>query len=245
MLSKNQIKLIKSLGLKKNRQQLGLFIVEGIKGVNEFLNSDFKLEKLITTNLIFEAPVDQTIEISETELKKISALKSPNTALAIFKIPAPALPKNEGLIVALDAISDPGNLGTIIRLCDWYGVKDLVCSSNTVDCYNSKVVQATMGSLARINVTYLDLESYLESNKMDVFGTFMDGENIYKAQLPKEGIIILGNEANGISDSIKSKVSRQITIPQFGDNKTTESLNVANATAIILSEFSRRTITEK
>ena len=245
VLSKNQIKLIKSLSQKKSRQQLGLFIVEGIKGINEFLNSDFKLEKLFTTKLIFETPNDHIIEVSETELKKISALKNPNTALAIFKIPESTLSKNEGLIIALDAIRDPGNLGTIIRLCDWYGVKDLVCSINTVDCYNSKVVQATMGSLTRVNVTYLDLKDYLESNKMNVFGTFMTGENVYTANLPSKGVIVLGNEANGISEIIESKINRQITIPKFGENKSTESLNVANATAIILSEFSRRTLTEK
>ncbi len=242
IVSKNQIKLIKSLGQKKNRQQLGLFIVEGIKGISEFLDSDFKLETLYTTKSIFDAPTESVCEISEADLKKISTLKSPNTALAIFKIPEQKQTTETGLIIALDAIRDPGNLGTIIRLCDWYGVKDLVCSLNTVDCYNSKVIQATMGSLTRVNVSYLDLEDYLESKEDLVFGTFMNGENIYTAELPNEGVVILGNEANGISDTIASKVKRQITIPQFGNTKPTESLNVANATAIILSEFRRRTI---
>jgi len=245
MLSKNQIKLIKSLSQKKNRQQLGLFTVEGIKGINEFLNSDFDLETLFTTKLIFDAPSQQIIEISDSDLKKITTHKNPNTALDIFKIPRQVSPTNEGLIIVLDDVRDPGNLGTIIRLCDWYGVKELVCSLNTVDCYNSKVVQATMGSLTRVNVTYLNLDIYLASYKMDVFGTFMTGKNVYTSNLPSEGIIILGNEANGISETIASKVNRQITIPQFGNNKSTESLNVANATAIILSEFRRRTIIEK
>ena len=244
MLSKNQIKLIKSLGQKKNRQQQFLFTVEGIKGVSEFLKSNFELESLFTTKLIFDAPSQQIIEISESELKKITTLKTPNTALAIFKIPRQVSPINEGLIVALDDVRDPGNLGTIIRLCDWYGIRELVCSINTVDCYNSKVIQATMGSLTRVNVSYLHLEDYLASYKMDVFGTFMTGENIYTANLPSEGLIILGNEANGISEAITSKVKRQITIPQFGNNKSTESLNVANAAAIILSEFRRRTVIE-
>ncbi len=242
MLSKNQIKLIKSLSQKKIRQHLGLFIVEGKKGINEFLNSDFVLEHLFTTKLIFEAPNEDLTEISETDLRKITSLKNPNTALAIFKIPKPVSIEKEGLIIGLDDVRDPGNLGTIIRLCDWYGVKDLVCSLNTVDCYNPKVVQATMGSLARVNITYLDLEDYLESTNSRVFGTFMAGENIYSASLPSDGIIILGNEANGISEAISTKVSKQITIPQFGRNKSTESLNVANATAIVLSEFRRRTI---
>jgi len=242
MITKHQIKLIKSLGQKKNRQQLGLFTVEGIKGINEFLNSDFELENLFTSKLIFDVPNNLLTEISEIELKKITSLKNPNTALAIFKIPEAIAPKEEGLIIALDDVRDPGNLGTIIRLCDWYGVNNLICSTSTVDCYNSKVVQATMGSLTRVNVVYLDLKDYLESNKLDAFGTFMDGENIYSTNLPSKGVVILGNEANGISEIIRSKVSRKLTIPQFGNNQSTESLNVANATAIILSEFRRRTI---
>ncbi|MCT4630693.1 RNA methyltransferase [Winogradskyella sp.] len=242
MLSKHQIKLIKSLNQKKYRQQLSLFIVEGVKGINEFLNSDFKLHNLYTTKSIFDAPKNLTIEISETELKKISSLKSPNTALAVFKIPDALEINKEALIIALDDVRDPGNLGTIIRLCDWYGVKDLVCSFNTVDCYNPKVVQATMGSLTRINVNYLNLPDFISSTKETVFGTFMNGENIYNTDLPKNGIIVMGNEANGISEAVQNKITRRITIPQFGEIKETESLNVANATAIVLSEFKRRTI---
>ena len=242
MLSKNQIKLIKSLSQKKSRQQNGLFSVEGIKGISEFLKSDFMLKHLYTTESIFDASIDLTTKISEVELKKISTLKNPNTALAIFEIPAEIPSQVNGLIVALDDVRDPGNLGTIIRLCDWYGIKDLVCSLNTVDCYNSKVVQATMGSLTRVNVQYVDLETYLQSSKTEVFGTLLAGENIYTTTLPNEGIIVLGNEANGISEAIKQKVTRKVTIPQFGTIKETESLNVANATAILLSEFRRRTI---
>ena len=242
MISKNQIKLIKSLGQKKARQQQGLFFVEGIKGITEFLKSDYVLKQLYTTKLIFDAPQNLISEISELDLKKISALKNPNTALAIFQIPKVKPSQNTGLIVALDDVRDPGNLGTIIRLCDWYGIKDLVCSYNTVDCYNAKVVQATMGSLTRVNVQYVELGSYLEPHNTDVFGTFLEGENIYTATLPKQGIIILGNEANGISENIEARVNRKVTIPQFGTIKETESLNVANATAILLSEFKRRII---
>ncbi|MFK7833034.1 MAG: TrmH family RNA methyltransferase [Winogradskyella sp.] len=242
MLSKNQIKLIKSLGQKKNRQEEGLFIVEGIKGITEFLKSDYKLNNLWTTKSVFEAPKHLINEISETELNKISSLKNPNTALAVFEIPEPKLTQQNGLVVALDDVRDPGNLGTIIRLCDWYNIKNLVCSVNTVDCYNSKVVQATMGSLTRVNVQYLDLITYIEASKTEVFGTFLSGENIYTTDLPQEGIIVLGNEANGISEAIETMVTRKITIPQFGTSKATESLNVANATAIVLSEFMRRTI---
>ncbi|RED47095.1 TrmH family RNA methyltransferase [Winogradskyella eximia] len=242
MLSKNQIKLIKSLGQKKGRQQEGMFVVEGIKGISEFLNSNYRLKNLYTTQPIFDAPDELVIEISEAELKKISALKNPNTGLAIFEIPDQKNTQTSGLIVALDDVRDPGNLGTIIRLCDWYGITDLICSLNTVDCYNAKVVQATMGSLTRINVQYLDLNAYLKTQKTTVFGAFLDGENIYTSELPNEGVIVLGNEANGISESIEDQVTRKVTIPQFGKIKKTESLNVANATAILLSEFKRRSI---
>lgn len=242
MVTKHQIKLIKSLTQKKYRQQLGLFAVEGVKGIEEFLNSDFKLQNLYTTQPIFDAPKQLVTDVSEAELKKISSLKNPNTALAVFNIPKTKDIDREELIIALDDVRDPGNLGTIIRLCDWYGVKDLVCSANTVDCYNPKVVQATMGSLTRVNITYLNLEEFISATNTDVFGTFMNGENIYKTELPSTGIVVLGNEANGISDSIKVKVDRQLTIPQYGESKNTESLNVANATAIVLSEFRRRLI---
>ena len=242
MLSKHQTKLIKTLAQKKYRQQLGLFTVEGVKGITEFLNSSFQLHNLYTTQPIFNAPSELITVVSDKELKTISSLKNPNTALAVFKIPEEKSPNTNGLVVALDAVRDPGNLGTIIRLCDWYGVTQLVCSTTTVDCYNSKVVQATMGSLTRVAISYLDLANYLETTSTTVFGTLLNGENIYSKVLPNTGIIVLGNEANGISDVIKSKINEAITIPQFGDNPSTESLNVANATAIVLSEFRSRTL---
>ncbi len=242
MLSKNRIKLIKSLSQKKYRQQHGLFTVEGIKGIQEFLNSEFELESIYTTVDQFNAPQALTFEISSNDLKKISSLKTPNTALAVFKTPKPKAILTDALVVALDDVRDPGNLGTIIRLCDWYGIKDLVCSENTVDCYNSKVVQATMGSLSRVNISYLNLNHFLEETSAEIFGTFMNGQNIYNTSLPTSGIIIMGNEANGISEAITSKINTKLTIPQFGDQRDTESLNVANATAIVLSEFMRRTI---
>ncbi|NRD20841.1 RNA methyltransferase [Winogradskyella eckloniae] len=242
MLSRNQIKLIKSLSLKKNRQQHGWFTVEGIKGISEFLNSNYNLKTLYTTKSMFEAPEHLVHDITATELKKVSALKNPNVALAVFEIPEKKPVQDTGLIVALDDVRDPGNLGTIIRLCDWYGVVDLVCSVNTVDCYNAKVVQATMGSLTRVNVHYLDLEHYLNTSGLTVMGTLLEGENIYTANIKQEGIVVLGNEANGISEAIKNCIDRQLTIPKFGTTKATESLNVANATAIVLSEFKRRSI---
>ncbi|GAA0739745.1 RNA methyltransferase [Gaetbulibacter jejuensis] len=239
MLTKSQIKLITSLGQKKFRIQHQLFIVEGVKGIKEFLNSSIELHTLFTTETIFEAPTQQTVLVTDAELKKLSALKTPNTALAVFKIPKPNPVNENALIVALDDVRDPGNLGTIIRLCDWFGVKDLVCSTTTVDCFNTKVVQATMGSLTRVNVSYLDLETFLANSKMPKFGTFMDGKNVYEMELPRQGIIVMGNEANGISKAIEQLIDQKISIPRFGNLQATESLNVATATSIFLSEFKR------
>ena len=155
------------------------------------------------------------------------------------KKPETKNPKLEGLILALDSIRDPGNLGTIIRLCDWFGIETLLCSEETVDVYNPKVVQATMGSISRVKVVYCNLEIELKKAKIPVFGTFMDGKSVYSENLPKEGIIVMGNEANGISSSIEKIVSERISIPRFGNLQLTESLNVATATAIILNEFKR------
>ncbi|MFT4610906.1 MAG: TrmH family RNA methyltransferase [Glaciecola sp.] len=236
MLTKSHIKLITSLNQKKFRQQQQLFVVEGIKGVKEFLNSDFELYLLFSSEAIFDT---ETLLVSEKELQQISGLKSPNTAVAIFNIPKKRKLDTNGLIVALDNVRDPGNLGTIIRLCDWFGIKSLVCSTATVDCYNSKVIQATMGSLTRVDIQYIDLEAFITDYKYDVFGTFMDGDKIYSQKLPDEGLIIMGNEANGISKSIEKLVTKRLSIPRFGDLKVTESLNVATATSIVLSEFKR------
>lgn len=240
MVSKNQIKLITSLQQKKYRKQEQLFFVEGVKGVQELLDSNFELYELFTTKADFPSIDRSKVNIvTDAELKKISALTTPNTCLAIFKIPAIISFEEKGLLVALDDVRDPGNLGTIIRLCDWFGIKTLFCSEETVDIYNPKVVQATMGSIGRVNVVYGDLENFLTETKLPVFGTFMDGKNIYQEKLPNEGIIVMGNEANGISDNIEKLVSERIAIPRFGDLQATESLNVATATAIILSEFKR------
>ena len=239
-ISKNQLKLITSLSQKKYRQKHNLFIAEGVKVLNELLNSPFEIETLFCTD-DFETTISEkkVVRISETELKKVSTLKSPNKALGIFKIPKEKALQNSGLTIALDAINDPGNLGTIIRLCDWFGVNQLVCSKDTVDCYNQKVVQASMGSLTRVSIHYTDLENYITKSNLDTFIADMDGENVYKTKLPKEGILIMGNEANGVSEEIKSLLQYKISIPRFGETQETESLNVATATAILLSEFKR------
>ncbi len=241
MVSKNQIKLITSLQQKKYRKQEQLFFAEGVKVVQELLHSNFELQDLFTTKQDFlTVPKNKVHAISEAELKKISALTTPNTCLAVFKIPKAKEMVEKGLIVALDDVRDPGNLGTIIRLCDWFGIETLFCSEESVDIYNPKVVQATMGSISRVNVVYGNLETFLSQTKLPVFGTFMDGKNIYQEELPKEGIIVMGNEANGISTSVEKLVSERIAIPRFGNLQVTESLNVATATAIILSEFKRK-----
>jgi len=240
MVSKNQIKLITSLQQKKYRVANQLFFAEGIKVIQELVGSNFELVHLYTTQNDFDevSNVKKTL-IHESDLKKISALATPNTCLALFKIPVNKEIIESGLIIALDSIRDPGNLGTILRLCDWFGIDQLICSKETVDIYNPKVVQATMGSIARVNVNYIDLNAFISATKLPVFGTFMDGENIYKSALPQEGIIIMGNEANGISPELELLAKNRLTIPRFGALQKTESLNVANATAIILSEFRR------
>ena len=241
MLSKNQIKLISSLQQKKYRFANQLFFAEGVKVIQELVKSNFELEHLYTTQDDFTAIAShkKTI-ITESELNKISALSTANTCLAVFKMPLESKIIESGLILALDSIRDPGNMGTILRLCDWFGIEQLICSKETVDIYNPKVVQATMGSITRVNVNYVDLDAFLEKTELPIFGTFMDSENIYKTALPQEGIIVMGNEANGISESIDKLVTKRITIPRFGTLQITESLNVATATAIILSEFRRQ-----
>ena len=242
MVSKNQIKLITSLQQKKFRQQHKLFLAEGVKVIQELLDSNFVLEHLFVSDSILDAVNNsQKTIVIEAELKKISCLATPNNCLALFKIPEAKAPIQKGLIVALDSIRDPGNLGTIIRLCDWFGVEQLWCNEQTVDVYNPKVVQATMGSIARVAVTYLDLEKQLQNSTIPVFGTFMDGKNVYQENLPQEGILVLGNEANGISQNIEKLVTNRLAIPRFGKLQQTESLNVATATAIFLSEFKRVT----
>jgi len=240
MVSKNQIKFISSLHLKKNRIANQLFIAEGVKVIQELLKSNFILEHLYCTEPLFNE-VNPTLKsiVSESDLKKISALSTPNNCLAVFKIPVATPIIEEGIILALDDIRDPGNLGTILRLCDWFGISQVICSEQTVDLYNPKVVQATMGSITRVNVSYVNLKLFLQNTSLPIFGTFMDGSNVYKENLPKQAVVIMGNEANGISLEIGNSVKNRLSIPRFGDLQLTESLNVASATAIILSEFRR------
>lgn len=239
MVSKNQIKLINSLQQKKYRKLHNLFIAEGKKVIQELIDANFSLEYLfVTKENLFDSKYNFEL-ISDNDLKKISALTTANDCLAVFKIKEVNFKVSSGLELALDNIKDPGNMGTIIRLCDWFGISKIVCTEETVDIYNPKVVQATMGSLARVEVLYTNLADYLKTTDLEIFGTFMEGKNIYKQELPARGIIVMGNEANGISTDIENLVTQKINIPRFGSLQQTESLNVATATAVILSEFKR------
>ena len=237
MLSKNQVKLIQKLHQKKYRNELNLFIVEGKKSINEFLQAGYTPQLLIATEA-FTASVPQHLitPVSKDELRKVSTLQNPDEGLAVFEQPKHKGILQEGVIVALDNVQDPGNLGTIIRLCDWFGVETLLCNTQTVDCYNPKVVQATMGSLTRVAVHYLDLAAFLTTADLPVYTMDLEGENLYTATFPKDCILILGNEANGISSEVRALSNEVITIPRFSQHQRTESLNVAMAGAIILSE---------
>lgn len=242
MLTKNQFKRIMSLRQKKQRLKQALFIVEGPKVVQEFLDSNYELMEIFSISEKYAIYKKKHTPIDLKTLQKISTLVTPNEVLAIFKIPPAKEVDLSSLILALDGLNNPGNLGTIIRLCDWFGIKDLVCSKTSVDCYNPKVVQAAMGSHVRVNIYYVKLELFLEG-KSDSIGTFMDAKaSIYDAEFPNKGVVVLGNESKGISKEVASKLKTQIAIPRFGSIKKTESLNVATAAAIILSEYKRRSI---
>ena len=237
MLSKNQVKLIQKLHHKKYRNELNLFIVEGKKSINEFLQAGYTPQLFIGTEA-FTTSVPQHLftPVTKDELRKVSTLQNPDEGLAVFEQPKHKGILQEGVIVALDNVQDPGNLGTIIRLCDWFGVETLLCNTQTVDCYNPKVVQASMGSLTRVAVHYLDLAAFLTTTALPVYTMDLEGENLYTATFPKDCILILGNEANGISAEVRALSNEVITIPRFSKHQRTESLNVAMAGAIILSE---------
>lgn len=245
MLSKSQISLLKSLHHKKFRNEHGLFLVEGYRSVNEFINSAYQIEAIYHTaaidpNLLKLSRKMNFNEISLTDVEKISTLKTPQDVIALVKIPQwPVLNENvlqKKFSIVLDGIQDPGNMGTIIRTADWFGIKHIICSDDTVDVYNPKVVQATMGSIAHINVYYTRLEDFLPKIKLSVFGALLDGENIYKTNFGSEGLVIMGNEGNGIRPGIVKMVQHAVTIPRAGN---AESLNVGIATAIFCSEINR------
>lgn len=244
MLTNSEIKFIKSLYLKKNRDLNSLFIVEGDKIIDELLSSDFSIRNIYATEDWYDDNCqmindDILVKISPKELSRISNLKSPNNVLAVVKKRDLDLNHDNltGLTLVLDSINDPGNLGTIIRSCHWFSIKNIVCSENTVDMYNSKVIQSTMGSVFNVNVFYKDLSSFLKdcSNSHTIYGSFLDGDNIKNLDIKTNSILVVGNESNGISNSLVNQIHKKVTIK--GISKNINSLNVASATAIMLHEI--------
>lgn len=246
MLSKSQISFIKSLHQKKYRKENGIFIIEGIKSIIEFLKSDYQIHSIYYTSKTSATlpKVSANInlfEVTEAELQKISTLQTPQHILALVHIPSKkevdlnALQNAFSLV--LDDVQDPGNLGTIIRTADWFGIKTIICSENTVEAYNPKTVQSTMGSLCRVNIIYTSLVPFLKSIKLPIYGALLDGENIYQTNWGNEGLILLGNEGHGIGKELIEQITVPVTIPRFG---AAESLNVAVSAAIFCSEISRK-----
>ena len=245
MLSKSQISFIRSLHQKKYRKEHGLFIVEGIKSIKEFFRSSYQIHTIFYNseqyNLLPKLPANINLfEVKNAELDKISTLQTPQGFLALVHIPknrelALTALKNQFTLV-LDGVQDPGNMGTIIRTADWFGFKNIICSADCVEVFNPKTVQATMGSLARVNIYEADLPALLEKNTIPVFGALLDGESIYKTQWGAEGLVILGNEGKGISAEVIKKINKPVTIPRIGE---AESLNVAVSAAIFCAELVR------
>jgi len=246
MISKSQISFIKSLHQKKNRKEQGLFIVEGLKSFHEFLNSDYVIDSVYCTENLMPKLGNlsrkiKPVEITESELSRISALSTPQAILALVQIPKKTdlnATKLENLfLLALDGVQDPGNLGTIIRTADWFGLNTIICSMDTAEVYNPKVVQASMGSLSRVNLIYTNLEDFFDQTNIPVYGALLDGKSIYETNFGQEGIILLGNEGNGISTELQSRINFPVTIPRYGK---AESLNVAISASIFCSELRRK-----
>lgn len=253
MISKNQIKYVHQLELKKFRKTENLFIAEGHKVVGDLLAAGFRPTQLFATKewLSMNKQIANAIEVTPEELERLSLQQHPQQVLALFPIPSAEkvfsntedLNNNSGnLSILLDNVQDPGNLGTIIRIADWFGIDTIFCSPGTVDAWNPKVVQATMGSIARVQIIYIEPNELFDKLPADypIYGTFLDGENIYTQALTPYGLIVMGNEGNGISDAVRARVSHRLLIPDFHKGDTADSLNVAIATAITCSEFRRR-----
>lgn len=253
MLSKNKIKYIRSLELKKNRRAEGVFVAEGPKVVGDLL--DHGLVPVLVAATSQWQPVGKNLpedtelyEVDEETLRKVSFLQHPQQVIAVFRQPSASLSAADvehRLCLALDGVQDPGNLGTIIRVADWFGIDTIVCSPDCADQYNPKVVQATMGSIARVRLCYTDLSAFIDRlpDGYPVYGTLLNGENIYAQQLTHHGMIVMGNEGNGISEDIRKRVNRRLYIPCYQQETTcAESLNVAIATAVVCAEFRKQTI---
>lgn len=247
MISKNLIKLIKSLEQKKYRKREKLFVAEGPKVVGDLM-ALMAPQRIIATSEWYKGKqVSEDVVVTEDEIRKVSFLQHPQDVLALFELPEieelPAEQLSDHLTLALDDVQDPGNLGTIIRLADWFGIEHILCNQGTADAYSPKVVQATMGSIARVKLHYTNLAEYLEQlqGAVPVYGTFLDGNNLYAEKLSPSGIIIMGNEGNGISEQVERYVAKRLLIPSYpAERPTAESLNVAIATAITCAEFRRK-----
>jgi len=243
MISKNQIKYIRQLEQKKFRKRENCFVAEGPKVVGDLMKR-YQPKAIFATRAWLDGAGigSQATEITDEELRRISFLQNPQQVLALFFIPSTIFYQPSTLSLALDSVQDPGNLGTIIRIADWFGIDTIYCSEDTADAYNPKVVQATMGSLAHVHIIYCDLLQLFDAlpPSYPVYGTLLDGDDIYQQPLSQEGIIVMGNEGNGISEAVRQRVTRRLLIPNFHQGESAESLNVAIATAITCSEFRRR-----
>ena len=238
MLTAHKIKILQSLDKKKFRQKYNLFLVEGNKTIKEIPSSRYKINEIYSVN-----PDEILIEnvnitpISPTELKKISFLQNPKDSVAVCELREAKTLPNLSIQLILDGIQDPGNLGTIIRLADWFGIEQIICSEDTADFYNPKVIQASMGSFLRVNIVYQDIHAYLQESSSAIIGTDMDGKNLYNYSFPEKFSLVLGNEGNGIRPLTEALLTEKITIPRFGKSRATESLNVSMAAGIILGQI--------
>ena len=267
MISKNKAKLIRSLEHKKYRKELGLFVAEGPKVVGDLLKAKWKPRVLVSTpeglltldkrNICWNIEGCELIDATPEDLRKVSFLQHPQDMIGVFYCPQYTSREEEGidqasapspftkgndLVLALDGVQDPGNLGTIIRIADWFGIETIYCSPDSADAFNPKVVQATMGSLARVHIIYKDIALFIDElpDDIPVYGTVLDGDNIYEKDLQPRGVIVMGNEGNGISERVRQRLTHRLLIPSFPPERpTAESLNVAVATAIVCAEFRR------
>ncbi len=245
-MTKAEIQLVRALADKRGRTEHGLFVAEGAKLIGEIRASHLRIRKIFALEGVFDGPEVETV--APHDMERLSLLKTASNSLALVEIPHRTLTVRQlgdRLTLALDDVQNPGNLGTIIRLADWYGIGDIVCSPSTADCFNPKVVQATMGAILRVRVHYTPLAPFLReaaTHGLPVYGTFLEGTNLYDAELTPTGIVVMGNEGRGVTPEVAATITRKLFIPPWpADRRTTESLNVAMATGIVCSEFRRRT----
>jgi TrmH family RNA methyltransferase len=236
MVAKSALKFIKSLHQKKYRMRHGLFLAEGVKLVTDLLHAGWPSHTLYATEPVEGIP--DALPITPDELRRVSTLVNPNKVVGIFEIPKTEAPQMNGWLLALDGVRDPGNLGTIIRLCDWFGIRHILCSPDTVDCFNPKVLMATMGSIARVRLHYGPLEENLTESGLPLIGASMEGTGVARYEFPEEGILLMGSESHGISPGLREHLTATLSIPA-SRNSGAESLNVGTATAILLYELRR------